>query len=486
MNREEALDRIANRLGLAPLNLKGANLKGAYLTEAYLEGASLEGASLMGANLIDVNLTGADLAGANLMGANLRGANLMDANLTGADLTGANLTGAYLKGTNLTFANLLDANLTDAILLGANLTGTILAGAIQMVLSSADLASANLAGEVDPFARLAQVLADYEPLRGRNLQAWVEKWAAQFDEGVRQRVVEETAHVLENTLITQMAAEQILKTLITDEDMCGDGDIRDWWKSSNFLWLSRKGQSQRIMRDMIDKSLQDTYGLSITDCGSELQRYIYLDDVVCTGTQWNYAVNGWLKRERKKLAGDEEVHLHLIALACHRDRQDYWIGKLKTEAKVLGISLKIDVWAGFEMKPSVLWPTFEPKDYDDSQPVEKLIEELKPKRYPMRLRKNLTDPNCIVFSSEDARDLLEREFLTAGCRIRYEPSHNFGEPFWPLGYDRFAGMGFGTPIVTWRNCPNSAPLALWAEGRWSPLLPRDNNPPGSDVAGVTG
>ncbi len=486
MDREEALDRIANRVGAAPLDLRGANLSNAKLEDANLTNANLTNANLTSANLTDANLLGANLTDANLLGANLLGANLMDANLTGADLTGANLTGAYLKGTNLTFANLLDANLTDAILLGANLTGTILAGAIQMALSSADLASANLAGEVDPFARLAQVLAGYEPLRGRDLQAWVEQWADQFDEGVRQRVVAETAHVLERTLITRTAAKQILERLITDEDMCGDGDIRDWWKSSNFLRLPSKGKSRGEMRVMIDKSLQDTHGLSITDCGSELQRYIYLDDVVCTGTQWNYAVNGWLKREREKLAGDKEVHLWLIALACHRDRQDYWIGELKTEARVLGISLKIDVWAGFEMKPSALWPTFRPKDYDASQPVEKLREELERERYPMRLRKNLTDPNCRVFSSEDARDLLEREFLTAGCRIRYEPSHNFGEPFWPLGYDRFAGMGFGTPIVTWRNCPNSAPLALWAEGRWSPLLPRDNNPPGSDVAGVTG
>ncbi len=492
MDRKEALDRIANRLGLAPLNLKGANLKGADLSDAILTNANLTNANLTSANLTDANLVGADLAGANLMGANLRGANLMDANLTGADLTGANLTGAYLKGTNLTFANLLDANLTDAILLGANLTGTILASAIQMVLSSADLASANLAGEVDPFARLAQVLAGYKPLQGRNLQAWVEKWAAQFDKGVRQRVVEETAHVLENTLITQTAAEQILETLITDAEMCGDGDIRGWWKSSNFLWESRKGQSQRIMRDMIDKSLQDTHGLSITDCGSErgskFQRYIYLDDVVCTGTQWKWAVDGWLKRESAKLAGDKEVHLWLVALAVHSHRLAHPIGHLEKVARDLGISLKIDVWAGFQMKSSDLLPIFEPTRYDDPSPqVLTLIEKLVQTGHPMKFReKNLTPPNCRVFSSEDARDLLEREFLTAGCWIKYELCTELKENLWPLGYDVLDGAGFGTPIVTWRNCPNNAPLALWSGDKWDPLLPRTANRTGLYVAGVTG
>ncbi len=108
MDREEALDRIANRVGEAPLNLQGANL--------------------------------------------------FRADLSDAILTNTNLTNA-----NLTSANLTSANLTDAILTGAN-----------------------LAGEVDPFARLAQVLAGYEPLRGEDLQAWVERWADQFDKDVRR------------------------------------------------------------------------------------------------------------------------------------------------------------------------------------------------------------------------------------------------------------------------------------------------------------
>ncbi len=533
MDREEALDRIANRVGEAPLNLKGAdlsdailtnaNLLGANLTRADLSGADLSGADLSGANLSRANLRRAHLWRANLTNANLTNANLTDANLTDANLLGVNLTranlaladlsganlsrahlrrahlwranlrGADLSGADLSGANLRGANLTDANLLGANLTGTILTGVNLLsasltgaILTVADLAGANLASEVDPFARLVQVLAGYEPLQGKNLQARVEKWAAQFEKGVRQRVVEETAHVLENTLITRTAAEQILETLITDPRMCGGGDIRDWWKSSNFLQLPTKGQSQGEMRVMIDKSLQNTHGFSIADCGSELQRYVYLDDVVCTGTQWKWAVKGWLEREKAKLAGDEDVHLWLIALVVYRDRLDNRIEYLKDVATGHGISLKVGVWPGFQMMPSALWPTFKPKRYDASSPVEKLREELKPKGHPMKLRKNLTDPNCIVFSSEDARDLLEREFLTAGCRIKYELCPKFKENHWPLGWDVFPGMGFGTPIVTWRNCPNSAPLALWADPPWFPLLPRDNNSPGLDVAGVTG
>ena len=39
------------------------------------------------------------------------------------------------------------------------------------------------------------------------------------------------------------------------------------------------------------------------------------------------------------------------------------------------------------------------------------------------------------------------------------------------------GLGVGTMVVTYRNCPNTAPLALWWEVNrwWTPLLPRRVN-----------
>jgi hypothetical protein len=36
-------------------------------------------------------------------------------------------------------------------------------------------------------------------------------------------------------------------------------------------------------------------------------------------------------------------------------------------------------------------------------------------------------------------------------------------------------LGFGSTIVTFRNCPNNAPLAFWAGDPWYPLFPRKIN-----------
>jgi hypothetical protein len=45
----------------------------------------------------------------------------------------------------------------------------------------------------------------------------------------------------------------------------------------------------------------------------------------------------------------------------------------------------------------------------------------------------------------------------------------------PLGNMLLETLGFGSLIVTFRNCPNNAPLALWAGDPWHPLFPRTTN-----------
>ena len=76
--------------------------------------------------------------------------------------------------------------------------------------------------------------------------------------------------------------------------------------------------------------------------------------------------------------------------------------------------------------------------------------------------------------------MLERELLLAGMHIR-SLSQNPSPALRPLGFGPF-GLGFGSTIVTYRNCPNNTPLALWwgdpqAEpahpfARWYPLVQR--------------
>jgi hypothetical protein len=79
-----------------------------------------------------------------------------------------------------------------------------------------------------------------------------------------------------------------------------------------------------------------------------------------------------------------------------------------------------------------------------------------------------------VFSGEAGRHLLEQEFLAAGVRVRGMCPY-FDKFMRPLGRMLFESFGFGSTIVTYRNCPNNAPLVFWAGNPWYPLFPRKNN-----------
>ena len=54
---------------------------------------------------------------------------------------------------------------------------------------------------------------------------------------------------------------------------------------------------------------------------------------------------------------------------------------------------------------------------------------------------------------------MESELLIAGVSIR-DLSQNPKDILPPLAFGPF-GLGFGSMLVTFRNCPNNCPLALW-------------------------
>jgi hypothetical protein len=95
-------------------------------------------------------------------------------------------------------------------------------------------------------------------------------------------------------------------------------------------------------------------------------------------------------------------------------------------------------------------------------------------RYDVELRPGAEIGTRAFFSSAEGRDLLEQEMLKAGVRIR-DMCPYLNEYQRPLGNWVLETLGFGTVVVTFRNCPNNAPLALWAGDPWYPLLPRRTN-----------
>src|SRR5262249_8385913 len=114
----------------------------------------------------------------------------------------------------------------------------------------------------------------------------------------------------------------------------------------------------------------------------------------------------------------------------------------------------------------VLWPTSIPNVA--SEYVEHMT-------YQPVLRTPGSTGSLNIFSTDPARCLLEQQFLTEGIKIKQQ-CPNLSEKNRHLGFMLLETLGLGTLIVTFRNCPNNAPLTLWVNNPWYPLFPRKTNP----------
>jgi hypothetical protein len=118
----------------------------------------------------------------------------------------------------------------------------------------------------------------------------------------------------------------------------------------------------------------------------------------------------------------------------------------------------------------VLWPKTIPPDPRVMAYAQRLVAA----GYPAVLRSGDSVGASKVFSSPAARELLEQEFLKIGVHIRDICKH-LKETSRPLGWSGLTTLGFGAMLVTFRNCPNTAPLAFWVRDPWYPLFPRQTN-----------
>lgn len=317
---------------------------------------------------------------------------------------------------------------------------------------------------------IAGTIADY---RAGEIDAptpgHVETWIDQFDGQVQEPMLEELDHVLKRTYIPKDVVERFLSSLVTNKKLAGD-DPCAFWANVKFLDIQSGGNSQRDMLQMFASVLQGACDLEIDDCGENPEAYLYLDDAVFTGNRIRNDLSAWIQSEAPRKA-----IVHIVTIAFHRGGQWYASGKIQEVAKAAGKDINTSWWKCLEIEDrraqtnasDVLRPTSIPDD-DLTQ------EYVNAMTYSPVLRKPGSVGENKFFSSEEARHLLEQELLKAGARIRSMcPNLNVYQR--PLGNMVLETLGFGSLLVTFRNCPNNCPLALWAGDPWYPLFPRKTN-----------
>jgi hypothetical protein len=319
-------------------------------------------------------------------------------------------------------------------------------------------------------ASIAQTVQDYrEGSLPKPITDHVERWVQQFDADLQLPILREVDHVLKNTYFSKEAVSKFIRGAIRTAKLTGTNP-KDFWRSANFLDIQGGGDSQTDMLALFSELLREEFGIGIEDCGQGNDVFIYLDDGIFTGNRVRRDLEGWVRD-----LAPAQAKVHVVCIAEHSGGRYYANGKIQEVIRAAGKQIEITWWHAIELEDrrtysasaDVLRPTALP----DDQAVSDYVAGLK---YQPTLRAPGSPGAAGLFSSDAAKILLEQEFLKAGVRIR-QMCQNLGATQRPLGHMTLETLGFGSLIVTYRNCPNNAPLAFWVDAPWYPLFPRTTN-----------
>ena len=328
---------------------------------------------------------------------------------------------------------------------------------------------------VDLLESIADTIKDYR--KGaipKPTAEHVDRWVRQFSEGVQMPLLAEMDHVLDKTYFSKQIVTDFFEHQIEHKKIAGENPCA-FWKGANLLDIQKQGHSQTEILALFSESLKRKCQISVSDCGSKDGAFIYLDDVMFSGSRIGNDLTTWIQK-----VAPTEATVHILVIGTHRLGEWQCITNLAKIAKDAGKKITFTCWAAIRLEnrrkykntSEVLWPAEIP---NNSSLANYMAQETK---FPFEPRTPGGKPENEIFSGEEGRQLLERELMLAGIRI-LDKCQSPKRSVRPLGFGYF-GLGFGATIVTFRNCPNNCPLALWwgdpqatsGPFHWYPLLPR--------------
>lgn len=316
---------------------------------------------------------------------------------------------------------------------------------------------------------IAGTVADYrvgevDPVTPDRIDAWVK----QFDSSVQIAILAELEHALAKSYVSGARFEAFVAEVLTAGNLVGD-DPCAFWSGANIMTKQKLGGSQQELLARLEPLLQAECGLSLNDCGSAEGPFIYLDDAVYTGMHLLNDVSAIVATAPAKTT------LYVIVIGLHTQGAAYAGQQIKARFRDAGKQVEIAWGRLLELENTVarrnnsdvLWPSSIPADPMTQAYVQSLGHK------PI-LRQGSGLGGNKLFSSADARHLLEREFLKSGAMIRSQSPY-LTTYMRPLGNSVLETLGFGSLLVTFRNCANNCPLVWWASGPWLPLFQRKTN-----------
>ena len=311
----------------------------------------------------------------------------------------------------------------------------------------------------------------------------VNRWVNQFqvNEQHKDVILLEVGHMLEKYYLSRDSAKANLLRIFQfmKEEKAGGCSMLD----VNFLRTQEPGKSQHEILLMADEVLRDMHGVSTQECGGS-KVYLYLDDCIFSGNKWRYdmrnstqldqAENGYILVSYHFMIYNEGFGYAYPHIKSQIDNKG---GLVKPFRKELFNSQRL----GNEPL-DILWPTYINGNKQIDTFVNHSNESCDQKgwlRRPLFRTCQIASPD--LFTSSTNQHIIEQSFLAVGAKLFC--AAQFPAPSMrPMGFEVIATIGFGTPIITWRNIANNCPLAFWYGdpsygphhplGIWYPLFPR--------------
>ena len=301
-------------------------------------------------------------------------------------------------------------------------------------------------------------------------EARVDRWLGQFDAAVRAGMAAELRHVFTHHYVSEARVDHLLEQIATHPRLTG-GDPAGFWRRASLFDGQRNGGSQRAMVAKLRPLIEAATGVAPVE-RSGAATLVYVDDILFSGTRIATDLLPWIRGAAPAIARVE------VLLYARHEPGEYYLGeRLRKAATEADKRLHVQFRAAKTLNgrrdrrdtSDILWPTLVPPEAAAYRA-----------RWCADFQLRTPGRHHGFFATERGRHLLEQEFLKAGIRIRGF-SQDQKDVLRPLGFSNF-GFGFGSMLVTWRNCPNNAPLALWWGDpdaprwhpfrNWFPLVPR--------------
>lgn len=339
--------------------------------------------------------------------------------------------------------------------------------------------------KTDLIKKIVEIAGDYRkgeitPFNGKHVERWVNQF--EVNESHKIVILGEVAHMLGNYYISRANAKDLISRMFKTmpKESVGGVKISD----ITFLVTQEEGKSQYAILQLAEELLQENYSTSIKDCGGS-KVYLYLDDCVYSGNKYRYDITDSPQLE-SPIKGSVLVSCHcgiyVNGFSYAKDRLQHHLAKKGVQLKPFREKLLNDNCNSREPL-DIMWPKY----IKGSKKIDAAISNINGRcaqrgwSSSVGFRSNqIVSSN--IFTSPANQMIVEQAFLEVGSKL-YCAAQSPAFSMRPMGFKVLTSIGFGTPVVTWRNIPNNAPLALWYGdpssyssnhplGMWYPLFPR--------------